>query len=152
MAEKNVKIFKFKNLAGEEIAVRCCVYTYSGGWGHRASLIYINNDYYDFKTRKTYYNRTREAFEFESVLYQLFSKFYNHAKDKNDLNFIRLQLKEIAKNEEEKADAWFNGWLKTFNALSDKTKEKIKSMDLMLESTDQADCLLKTACMMEALQ
>lgn len=149
---ENRKNFYFKTIEGDEIWISCWTYSYNRGWGHRAQVVRYNNNYYDFTKRITYYNRTREAFTYESMLYKIVSEFLSAKSEKLQKDFIFKQIKAIAQAESEKAKAWADAFISTYNALSDSTKEKIKSMDLILESTDQADALLKAACLMDALQ
>jgi len=137
------KTFNFKDTNGNDIQVDCETYEYSRGWGHRATLVYAGGKWYNFSKRKTYYNRTYERFKYESVLYSLFESFYNRKADKDNLDYIIAQLKDIADNESREAEKWFKAFESRYNALSDNTKEHIKNADIILTDKEQAESILK---------
>lgn len=143
----NFKRFNFKTITGEDVAINCETYEYTGGWGHRACIVYVGNNFINFKKRQTYYNRTRESFDYESVLYKVVSAYF----DNKNIAFINAQIEAIAKHESEKAEAWANNFIKKYNSLSDDIKNRIKSSDIILETIEDADNLIKTASMFDAL-
>ena len=143
----NFQRFNFKTITGEDVAINCETYEYSGGWGHRACVVYVGGDFVNFKKRKTYYNRTRESFDYESVLYKVVSAYF----DNKNVAFINAQIEAIAKHEREKAEAWADNFIKKYNSLSDDIKNRIKSSDIILETIEDADNLIKTASIFDAL-
>lgn len=152
MAKKsNEKNFYFKTIEGDEMRIHCWTYSYSRGWGHRAEVVRYNNKYYDFTKRITYDNRTYEAFKYESMLYKIVSEFLNTKAEKMQKDFIFKQIKAIADNEAAQAEAWFNSFVKKYNALSDSTKEKIKNSDVLLNSQDEADAFINSALLLDSL-
>ena len=143
----NFQRFNFKTITGEDVAINCETYAYSGGWGHRACIVYVGNNFINFKKRITYYNRTWESFDYESVLYKIVDAYF----DKKNIAFINAQIEAIAKHEHEKAEAWANDFIKKYNSLSDDIKNRIKSSDIILDTIEDADNLIKTAMMFDAL-
>lgn len=152
LKRSNFQTFTLKTIEGDEIYISCHTYEHATGWGHRGSIINIGNCWPDFTKRITYYNRTWEAFTYESLIYKLISEYFTGKKQSNNRAFIYAQIKAIAQRHAEEANAWADRFIKTFNALSDSTKEKIKNSNIILESTEQADALLKYGLMLEALQ
>ena len=137
------KLFNFKDINGNDIRVDCETYEYSRGWGHRATLVWVGDNWYNFTKRKTYYNRTYESFKYESVLYSLFESFYNRKADKDNLDYLCAQLKDYANNERKEAEKWLKAFESRYNALSDNTKAHLKNADITLENKEQAESILK---------
>lgn len=145
------KNFYFKKINGETLMIHCEVYAYSTGWGHRAKIVYDGDRWPDFTKRITYYNRTWEAFKFESVIYKVLSKYLSGKNNALELAFIKKQVQAIADNEAAQAEAWAAAFTKKFNALSDSTKEKIKNSDIMLNSKGEADAFINSALLLDSL-
>lgn len=139
--------FRFTTLNGEDILINCWTYSYSRGWGHRACLVYVGDRFINAEKRITYYNRTWEAFKYESMLNKMIYTYFNKA----DQKFLNMQVKAIADNEAAQAEAWFNSFVKKYNALSDSTKEKIKNSDILLNSKDEADAFINSALLLDSL-
>lgn len=143
----DLKQFRFTTLNGEDVLINCWTYSYSRGWGHRACLVYVGDRFINAAKRITYYNRTWEAFKYESMLNKMIYNYFNKA----DQKFLEMQIKAIADNEAAQAEAWFNSFVKKYNALSDSTKEKIKNSDVLLNSKDEADALINSALLLDSL-
>ena len=143
----NFQRFNFKTITGEDVAINCETYEYSGGWGHRACVVYVGDNFINFKKRKTYYNRTWESFDYESVLYKVVSAYF----DAKNTAFINAQIEAIAKHEHEKAEAWAENFIKKYNSLSDDMKNRIKASDIILDTIENADTLINTASIFDAL-
>lgn len=139
--------FRFTTLNGEDVLINCWTYSYSRGWGHRACLVYVGDRFINAEKRITYYNRTWEAFKYESMLNKMIYTYFNKA----DQKFLNMQVKAIADNEAAQAEAWFNSFVKKYNALSDSTKEKIKNSDILLNSKDEADAFINSALLLDSL-
>lgn len=77
------KLFKIN----DKISVQCEYYENSRHWGHRAELYFY--DRYIGKTTITYYNRTWEAYEFQSVLRQIANKNELTKEEDDWRNFCR---------------------------------------------------------------
>ena len=143
----NMQQFRFKTLNGEDVLINCWTYSYSSGWGHRACLVYVGDRFINAEKRITYYNRTWEAFKYESMLKKMIYTYFNKA----DQKFLNMQVQAIADNEAAQAEAWFNSFVKKYNALSDSTKEKIKNSDVLLNSKDEADALINSALLLDSI-
>lgn len=143
----DLKQFRFTTLNGEDVLINCWTYSYSRGWGHRACLVYVGDRFINAEKRITYYNRTWEAFKYESMLYKMIYTYFN----KVDQKFLKMQVQAIADNEAAQAEAWFNSFVKKYNALSDSTKEKIKNSDVLLNSKDEADTFINSALLLDSL-
>lgn len=143
----NMQQFRFTTLNGEDVLINCWTYSYSRGWGHRACLVYVGDRFINAEKRITYYNRTWETFEYETMLKKMIYTYFNKA----DQKFLNMQVKAIADNEAAQAEAWAAAFTKKFNALSDSTKEKIKNSDILLNSKDEADALINSALLLDSL-
>ena len=143
----NMQQFRFTTLNGEDVLINCWTYSYSRGWGHRACLVYVGDRFINAEKRITYYNRTWEAFKYESILNKMIYTYFNKA----DQKFLNMQVQAIADNEAAQAEAWFNSFVKKYNALSDSTKEKIKNSDVLLNSKDEADALINSALLLDSI-
>lgn len=147
MKKSDFKTFNFKTLTGESVSITC--YTYESGyyWGHRA---YVHNTGDEVKI--TYYNRTWEAFKYESVLYKALRALYpQEKKQQAERAIIEKQLKAIAKREAEACEKWLDNFTKQYNALSEKTREAIKKSDVFINSIEQGEALLKVAQLCDAM-
>lgn len=142
------KNFYFKTIEGHDVLIHCEVYSYTYGWGHRACIVYCGDDFVNFKKRITYYNRTWEAFKFESVIYKVVREFFG----KSNYQFISKQIQAIADNEKAAAEARANAFINKYNDLSDSTKQKIKDSDILLNSQDEADAFINSALLLDSLK
>jgi len=150
MKKSNFKTFNFKTMDGKALTITCYLFTTATTWGHRAWFI---DDLGDFKEVKiNYYNRTWEAFTYESVLYKAVRTYYPQEKrQKAQRVFIHKQLKAIAEHEAEACEKWLNNWTKQYNALSEKTREHIKNSDVIIDTIEQGENLLKVAKIMDVM-
>lgn len=142
--------FYFTTLNGSEMCIRCWTYEYSNGWGHKAALISIGSTYYDYEKRITYYNRTYECFKYKSVIYKLVDEFYNKKSQKMDREFIYTQLKTIADNKREEAEAWIKNFTNMYNSLSSDMKDILKNADITLNTQEDAEAIIKSALTFDA--
>lgn len=143
----NMQQFRFTTLNGEDVLINCWTYSYSRGWGHRACLVYVGDRFINAEKRITYYNRTWEAFKYESMLNKMIYSYFNKA----DQKFLKMQVQAIADNEAAQAEAWFNSFVKKYNALSDSTKEKIKNSDVLLNSKEEADAFINFSLLLDSI-
>lgn len=94
-----MKIFECK--AYPEFKIVAYSYETSNSWGHKAELI-KNNDYTLNKYKITYYNRTWECYQYQSViksvLYdymtQLINEYINDYKYTNNIKRLNSNIKE----------------------------------------------------------
>lgn len=148
----NQQHFTFKTLSGHTFTVYCETYEHSSGWGHRAWIYEYEGHYYDFSKRQTYYNRTWESFTYETVLKKALYAFFNTKAMKNELECMLMQVKAIAQHEHEKCQAWLDVFTKKYNALSDETKEMLRKKDIVFNTVEQAETVINTALMLDALK
>lgn len=138
----NFKQFNFKTLNDGELVINCYVYEYATGWGHKCSFWSDTIDYAE--KRHTYYNRTWERFEFETLIQEVIQAIYPGKKRKLEREFLFKQVEAIAQRESEKAQAWINGFTKLWNSCKPETREKIQKMDLFINTQEQADATIQT--------
>lgn len=82
----------------DKLAIGAEVYETRRSWGHKAHLYRVRtpeqNDLLIESTRITYYNRTWERFQFESILFQLIEKARRtHAIDENEAKVCNDYIK-----------------------------------------------------------
>ena len=94
-----MKIFECK--AYPEFKIVACSYETPSSWGHKAELIRNNN--YTLNTYKiTYYNRTWEKYEYQSVIKSvlkdyvdyLIKDYINDYKTQNNITRLKSQQRE----------------------------------------------------------
>ena len=138
--------FVFKDKLGKTFEVYCETKGSRWGFKHTARAEY-NGDV--FRTSSTYQNRTWERYRYESVLSQLANKIAGN--DSDNLKAFKACVDAKAQEEKEACDAWFNNFKKGYDGLSDKTKKMLADSDIMLTSKEQADDVLKSAQIIDAI-
>lgn len=152
MAKKlNFKQFYFKNLRVDKIQVNCYITQTRSATVHHAFLVAINDEYKGITSIISYQGRTWERFEYESVLIQLFNKFYKNKKDYNEKVFIRAQLEAIAKAEADEVKEWCDSFMKKFEYLNPEIKDRLKKSDVILENKEQADAVMNLSLVFNEL-
>lgn len=139
--------FVLKDKFGRNIEVYCETKGSRYGFKHIARAEF---DGELFRTSITYSNRTWERYKYESVLDQLARKMAG--KDEQNLKAFNACIDAKAQEEKDACDAWFNNFKKGYDALSDDTKKMLADSDIMLESKEQADAVLKGAQMLDVLK
>ena len=94
-----MKIFECK--AYPEFKIVAYSYNTRSSWGHKAELI-KNNDYTLNKYKITYYNRTWECYQYQSVIQsvleaymqQIIDEFINDYKQQNNIIRLKPQQRE----------------------------------------------------------
>ena len=92
-------------------------------------------------TKKSYYKRTWERFDYETVLRRAIEKCPK--ADQKGLTEILIERK--AQSEREAAERFVAKFEKTWNSLSDKAKESISSAVGSIETKEQADRVMAIA-------
>ena len=128
--------FIFKTLENKNWTVNCEVYSYPRSWGHRC---WSGVDGECNKHHITYYNRTWESFQFESLLFKALQLDFG-AGSKN-YAFIKKQIEAIAMREREKAQKWADEFSSLFSSLSDEKKRAFYDSDIFVENESQAEAL-----------
>lgn len=147
MKTYNFTTFDFKTLEGENLRIICYGYDTGKNWGHRAVIENTGE-----QVKIVYYNRTWEAFKYESVLYKAVEAYYPYKAQKAEKAVIYKQLKAIAEHKREEAEAWLNGFKKAYDALSDSTKQTLKNSDVFIKSVEQGEAILKGAQLLDMLK
>lgn len=138
--------FILKDKFGRNIEVYCETKGSRYGFKHTARAEFKGVLY---QTSITYQNRTWERYRYESVLDKLASKIAG--RDTEHLKAFKACIDAKAQEEKEACDAWFNAFKKSYDALSDKTKDMLKRTNINLTSREQADAVLHTAQMYDIL-
>lgn len=147
MANRNdIQLFTFNTLEGEKITIEAWAYYYSRSWGHKGHVIGA-----DIEKHITYYNRTWEAFKYESLLHKIIWALYPLKSDEARRAFMLAQVDAIAKNKRAEAEAWLNSFKTAWDALSDKTRATIQKSDIVLNTKEQADALIKGAQLLDIM-
>lgn len=139
--------FIFKDKNGTEIEVRCSTQNTRMGFRHVARAHYNGRDY---TSTISYLNRTWESFKYESVLKRLANKMAG-SDDKN-LKAFNDTLGSKAKAVHEECERWLNNFKKDYDALSDDTKKRLANSDIHITSTEQAESVMKTAKVFDAIK
>ena len=132
--------FVFKDKNGIEFEVYCYVQGSRWGYKHVARAEYKGGFY---QTSITYQGRTWERFKYESTLYQLAKKIAG--KDGDNLNAFNASIEAKAKAVHEECEAWINAFKKDYDALSDSTKKVLADSDIVVETQEQAEAVMKGA-------
>ena len=149
--EYDLQIFNFTLPDGKEMRVRAWRYEYSRGWGHKARIIWIGDDFINFEKRITYYNRTWESFTYETVLRHIFEEYFSGKKNALTRKVLEAQLDAIAKRESDKCEKWLKSFTKAYNGLSDKQKRALAASDIEVTTSEQADVVKMGITLMAAL-
>lgn len=140
------KLFSFKKLNGEELVLSCYSKDTRNGFYHKCET--LDGEMF---ARVSYLNRTWERFDFESVLYRFFDKYYSGL----ELEFLNKQLKAIADQKSEECNKWVENMTKMYNALSDNAKnrmaEVLEKNDIDITSQEQVDSILKTTLLFDTM-
>lgn len=86
MLSKNAKLTAYKEfILDDTYTVECNTYETRYSWGHYAKL--VKNGYVIDESKFTYYNRTWEAYTYQSIIHSLL--------DKNKLSHLKYRADEI---------------------------------------------------------
>jgi hypothetical protein len=97
-------------------------------------------------TRVSYYNRTWERFNYESVLYRAMAKFPKAVRAA-----LELEIEAIALNEREKTTRFIKAFTANFNALSDEQREFVSKHTPHLETMDEVKAVGSAVAIMVAM-
>jgi hypothetical protein len=99
-------------------------------------------------TKRSYYNRTWERFDYETALAAAIEKCPK--EDRTELRAILIERK--AKDEHDKAEAFIGAFSRVWSQVSDANKERIASAAGTIETPEQAQAVMSAARMAVALQ
>lgn len=68
-----MEIYRFKDKALKDYSIVCEYWETSRAWGHRAILMYCDNEMLEYKCR--YYNRTWEMYRYQSCMSGLINTY-----------------------------------------------------------------------------
>ena len=116
---------------GEKISFFCNTTNTKNGFCHHVYVIGGGKDYEH--TRVSYYNRTWEAFEYETALYRAIDKFTKSLREP-----LRLEVEAVALDEHKKAERFIKAFAANFAALSDEQKKFVRDHTPEITNKDQA--------------
>ena len=147
MASKQYDIQYFTaKVNGEEIEFRCYTTNTRCGFCHTAHLMGWKYDITD--TKASYYNRTWERFEYESVLKRAIEKL---PKDIQQPVYDQI-IDHKAAEEEQKAEDMFNSFKGLYDGLNEENKERLANSGIEITNTAQAKGVMGLMALMQIMQ
>ena len=147
MASKQYDIQYFTaKVNGEEIEFRCYTTNTRCGFCHTAHLMSWKYDITD--TKASYYNRTWERFEYESVLKRAIEKLPN---DIQQAVYDQI-IDHKAAEEEQKAEEQFEAFKTLHEGLSEENKERLANSGIEITNTAQAKGVMGLMALMQIMQ
>ena len=147
MASKQYDIQYFTaKVNGEEIEFRCYTTNTRCGFCHTAHLMGWKYDITD--TKASYYNRTRERFEYESVLKRAIEKL---PKDIQQAVYDQI-IDGKAAEEEKKADDMFNSFKGLYDGLNEENKERLANSGIQINSESDMKGVMGLMALMSIMQ
>jgi len=141
--QRNIQRFECK-VNGKTYRFRC--YTTSTRVGFCHTVISIDYDVRD--TKVTYYNRTWERFDYETALKGMISKFPKGMQAEMTAQLIDGKAAE----EEQKAEAMFQGFKKLHDGLSDENKQRLADSGIEIHNEDDAHAVMGLMGLMTLMQ
>ena len=145
--ERNVQYFTAKyndNGNVSEIEFRCSTTDTRSGFCHRVKC--LTHDITD--TKASYYNRTWERFDYESVLKCAIEKL---PKDVQDTAYAQI-IDKKAFEEEKKADAFLKSFEKLYDGLNDDNKKHLAESDIEIHTEQDAKAVMGLMGLMSLMQ
>lgn len=147
MAVKQYDIQHFTaKVNGEEITFRCYTTDTRSGFCHTAHLMGWKYDVND--TKASYYNRTWERFEYESVLKRAIEKL---PKDLRQPVYDQI-IDHKAAEEEQKAEEQFEAFKSLHDSLSPENKARLANSGIEMHSEADVKGVMGLMAMMSLLQ
>ena len=131
---------------GEEIGFRCDTTDTRCGFCHTAHYIGWKYDITD--TKQTYYNRTWERFEYETVLKRAIDKL---PKDVRQQVYDQI-IDHKAAEEEKKAEEFVKSFESLHNSLSEENKETLANSGITINSESDAQAVMGLMALMKVMQ
>ena len=127
--QRDIQYFTAK-VNGNEVTFRCYTTWTRNGFCHTAH--YTGWDYSLTDTKASYYNRTWERFEYESVLKRAIDKLPSDIQQA-----VRDQIIDHkAAEEEQKAEEQFEAFKNLHESLSDENKERLANSGIEMHSEE----------------
>lgn len=131
---------------GKEIEFRCYTTDTRNGFCHTAH--YVGWDYDLTDTKVSYYNRTWERFEYESVLKSAIKKLPTDVRQQVYGQIIDGKAAE----EEKKADEMVKSFEALHSSLSDENKERLANSGIEIHSEEDARGVMGLMALMKIMQ
>lgn len=131
---------------GKEIEFRCYTTDTRNGFCHTAH--YVGWDYDLTDTKVSYYNRTWERFEYESVLKSAIKKLPTDVRQQVYDQIIDGKAAE----EEKKADEMVKSFEALHSSLSDENKERLANSGIEIHSEEDARGVMGLMALMKIMQ
>lgn len=141
----DVRYFSAK-VNGKEIEFRCYTTDTRCGFCHTAH--YVGWDYDLTDTKASYYNRTWERFEYESVLKKAIDKLPTEIRQQVYDQIIDGKAAE----EEKKADEFVEKFQHLHDSLSDENKERLANSGIEIHSEGDAKAVMGLMALMSLMQ
>lgn len=129
---------------GEEISIKCYTTDTRCGFCHTA----VNQTYSTTDTKVSYYNRTWERFEYESVLKSAIRKLPNDIQEEVYAQIIDGKAAEEGK----KAEDMFQSFKRLHDGLSDENKERLANSGIMMHSESDMRGVMGLMALMNIMQ
>ena len=147
MATKQYDIQHFTaKVNGEEITFRCYTTNTRCGFCHTAHLMGWKYDITDSKI--SYYNRTWERFEYESVLKRAIEKLPTDIRQ----SVYDQIIDHKAAEEEKKAEDDFNAFKSLHDSLSPENKERLANSGIQINSENDMKGVMGLMALMNIMQ
>ena len=143
--QRDIQYFSAK-VNGNEITFRCYTTWTRNGFCHTAH--YTGWDYSLTDTKASYYNRTWERFEYESVLKRAIEKL---PKDIQQAVYDQI-IDHKAAEEEKRAEDMFNSFKTLHDGLSDENKERLANSGIEITDAAQAKGVMGLMALMRIMQ
>ena len=142
---RNIQYFT-ATVNGQEITFRCHTTDTRNGFCHTAH--YVGWDYSLTDTKASYYNRTWERFDYESVLKKAIDKLPTDVRQQVYDQLIDRKAAE----EHEKAEAFIKSFEASYNALSTENKERLANSGIEVHTEGQAKAVAGLVGLMNLMQ
>ena len=141
----DVRYFTAK-VNGKEIEFRCYTTDTRNGFCHTAHL--TGWEYEQTDTKASYYNRTWERFEYESVLKRAIEKLPEDVRQQVYDQIIDGKAAE----EEQKAEDMFQSFKQLHDGLSDENKERLANSGIEMHSEADVKGVMGLMALMSLMQ
>ena len=141
----DVRYFSAK-VNGKEIEFRCYTTNTRCGFCHTAH--YVGWDYAINDTKVSYYNRTWERFEYESVLKKAIDKL---PKEIRQAVYDQI-IDGKAAEEEQKAEEMVESFKALHEGLSEENKERLANSGIEINSESDAKAVMGLMALMKIMQ
>lgn len=140
----NHKSFTF-SVNGQTCTIYCSTTRTRNGFCHHAYFCGLGREFEH--TRVSYYNRTWERYDYETVMCAAVGKL-----PKDIQTALYLELDNIGRREHERCERLFAAFTRNFNALSDEQKQFVREHTPHLETAKQVQTVSAGMALMALMQ